>query len=281
MGPPVGVAQLGRVDSGDSTNTPADCPWQGARPGRGVCGFGVVANLNYLLLHYMPDQRWDPLLRRWDMALYSLWAGPLSNLNGFFPLIPNGFLLHLFDSAYLMLIPQVIFVAYLMSQEPDPHAFPNFLRRLFGYYLTAIAIYAMFPVNGPHLFFPEQQDLAQIPASSRGLLEGMAHDYRVARTHGVLSGFGYFIGLPSLHALGAMFLQYKMRRWPVLFRAFLPINLLLATATIVLGYHYLADIAASVVIFSVSMVWNAWAAGRVSRQPAAVSMAPEEPIIET
>jgi membrane-associated phospholipid phosphatase len=77
----------------------------------------------------------------------------------------------------------------------------------------------------------------------------MATDYTVTMTgKGTLTGFGYFIALPSLHVLVVIFLQTFLFRYKRLFLVFLPVNILLILSTVVLGYHYVADVAVAFVI---------------------------------
>lgn len=216
-----------------------------------VCGYGVVWNLNFLLMRYMSLHRWDPYLRALDVSIYSLFLGDGVDLNSMFPLVSHPLLLRLFDNAYAILIPEVILLAVLFSQRRDPRAITDYLRWLFGLYLVGILTYACFPVNGPHLYYPEQQDLARSLPTTVAMAEGMMHDYQVAKVGGQLTGFGYFIAVPSLHVLASIFLQHSLRSFPVLFRLFLPVNVALCLSTVVLGYHYIFDFFAAVAVYLV------------------------------
>lgn len=178
----------------------------------------MVWNLNYLLMRYMLPYRWDPVIRSFDMQLYGWWFGSSIDLTAFFPLVSNQVLLRGFDNAYAFLIPEVILVAFLLTQHSEPALLRNYLQRLFGLYGIGIAVYCFFPVNGPHLYYPEQQDLTHSLPGTVALANGMMHDYQVAKVGGQLVGFGYFIAVPSLHVLVAVFLQHCLYPFRTLFR---------------------------------------------------------------
>lgn len=74
-------------------------------------------------------------------------------------------------------------------------------------------------------------------------------DFEAVRTHArPMTGFAYFIGLPSLHAAIALLFQLALRRSSVNFWLFLPINCLMAVSTVVLGYHYVLDTIAGLLL---------------------------------
>jgi len=234
-----------------------------------IGGYGVVWNLNYLMMRYMSLDRFDPVMRAIDVKIYSLWFGPFTDLTGRFPLVDNRVLLQIFDNAYAILIPEVILLTFLFSQQQGQAPVAKYLRRLFGYYLVGIVIYFFFPVNGPCLYFPEQQDLARSLPNTVAFSNGMMHDYRMAKTGGHLAGFGYFIAVPSLHVLVAIFLQHLLLPFRALFRMFLPVNVLLCISTVVLGYHYLLDSVAAVVVYVAMGAFYHWSerAPRIVTEP--------------
>ena len=116
-----------------------------------ICGYGVVWSLNYLMMRYMSLDRWAPVFRAIDLKFYSLWFGPITDLTGRCALIDNKAVLGIFDNAYAILIPEVILLTVLFSQETSEAAVSKYLRRLFSFYVAGILIYLCFPVNGPHL----------------------------------------------------------------------------------------------------------------------------------
>mgnify|MGYP002814273797 CR=1 FL=1 len=116
---------------------------------------------------------------------------------------------------------------------------------------TAVILY---PVLGPHIYYPESLDAAR---ESVGLAEGMRLDYLAARAGGPLSGYGYFIAIPSLHVMLAMYCQAALFPYRALFNVFFPINVLVIASTFLLGYHYVLDIVPSIVIMMICITrWN-------------------------
>lgn len=230
-----------------------------------TCGYGVVWNLNYLLERYMPPERYDPLMRAMDLVVYRWIFGPGVNLVGLFPLVSHPVLLRMLDNGYAILVPEVILVAFLHSQLRSERATTEFLYRLFGLYMVGIVIFMLFPVNGQHLFYPEQQDLTRSLPATVTFAEGMMHDYRVAKLGGQLTGYGYFIAVPSLHVLVSIFLQQCLRPYPALFKAFLPINVTVSASTVLLGYHYLFDILAAVGVYGLSVLVAGYPGGAEKR----------------
>ena len=58
-----------------------------------------------------------------------------------------------------------------------------------------------------------------------------------------VTGFGYFIALPSLHAALATVCQCALRPHRSTFWFLMPVNVLLLISTFVLGQHYVVDTA--------------------------------------
>lgn len=214
------------------------------------CGYGIVWNANYALERLLPVRRWDPEMRAFDLWLYRQWSGGEVDLTAAFPIAVHPWLLRAFDNAYTLLLSEVLVVTFLLTQTRSAARVAGFLGRLWALYAIGIAIFAVFPVNGPSLYYPEQQDLTRSLPSTVALATGMLNDYQAVRTGAALSGFGYFIAVPSLHVLVAIFLQHRLASYPVLFRAFLPINILVALSTVALGYHYVFDVVAAVAVYA-------------------------------
>jgi membrane-associated phospholipid phosphatase len=79
-------------------------------------------------------------------------------------------------------------------------------------------------------------------------MSSMATEYRHVIAGEQLSGFGYFVALPSLHVAAATFIQRSVRQAPWLYWTLLPVNGLLALSTVLLGYHYLLDLPSGVLL---------------------------------
>jgi len=165
----------------------------------------------------MPPGRWDAELLSVDLGLYGWLLGRTEPI-GIFPLVRNPLMLRLLDGAYALLLPEVVLVTFVVSQTRREPEVTDFLRRFVGLYLAGIAIFVVFPVNGPHLAFPDTLDIQHALPTTLAFVDGMFHDYQAVATGGQLSGYGYFIAVPSLHVLVAIFLQHSLRPFPVLFK---------------------------------------------------------------
>jgi membrane-associated phospholipid phosphatase len=62
------------------------------------------------------------------------------------------------------------------------------------------------------------------------------------------NGYGYVVGMPSLHVAMAIILSRFMVKSRLLSWTFLPVNVLMAAATFMLGYHDFVDSAAGVLL---------------------------------
>ena len=142
-------------------------------------------------------------------------------------------------------IPLAIFVLHSSGGEPR-----TFIRALFSCYFVALLIFLLFPTIGPTLADPNLFSTAYEHTQTYALTRLMAAEYTALQGSGVLSGLGYFVALPSLHVAVAVLVQVFLYRSRVHFWLFLPINLLVVPATIVLGYHYLLDVPAGVLLAS-------------------------------
>jgi membrane-associated phospholipid phosphatase len=76
----------------------------------------------------------------------------------------------------------------------------------------------------------------------------MADEYRQVQSGGALTGFGYFVALPSLHVAAAILLQTTMRPWPWIYWTWAPVTVLLILSTVILGYHYVIDLPAGLIL---------------------------------
>jgi hypothetical protein len=76
----------------------------------------------------------------------------------------------------------------------------------------------------------------------------MAEEFQHLQTGGKLTGMGYFVALPSLHVAVAVLVQMTFRRTPLLFWTWLPITVLVILSTNLLGYHYLVDLPAGLLL---------------------------------
>lgn len=59
---------------------------------------------------------------------------------------------------------------------------------------------------------------------------------------------GGMVALPSFHVIWAYLCVYLVRDWRYIFHILLVINLILAAACVILGWHYILDVGASIVV---------------------------------
>ena len=229
-----------------------------------IVGYATIWNLNYLVALLSKGRLADPALRELDVALYQLIFRTPVDYVGFFPIVRSEVLFRLFENAYVMLLPEVFVAALLwVMVKRDMTAF---LRTFFMCYLVGLAVFAVYPAVGPCIAFPDSfRDEFHGTLTFR-LMEGMASEYTASLERASVNGFGYFIAIPSLHVALAVVLQVMLRVSPAHFWAFLPINMLVVSSTIILGYHYLIDVLAGFALGAlVTIPYGSWAKS-VTRQ---------------
>jgi membrane-associated phospholipid phosphatase len=119
---------------------------------------------------------------------------------------------------------------------------------LFGAYAIGLAMFAAFPAVGPPIYVPASFKSEWSGTFTAHLMTAMAGEYRQLQTGGQLNGFGYFVAFPSLHVAAAVILQRCMREAPWLYWTWAPVTALLILSTVVLGYHYLLDVPAGLIV---------------------------------
>ena len=206
-------------------------------------GYATLWNVNYLLVHFVPGIH-DPFLRQVDEWFYSLLTTPVS-YEGLFPIVHNSFINQLLSNSYGALFGEICLVLLLVCQTGDACRVAYFVKSLFGFYAVGVVCYLIYPAIGPCLYYPDSIDATRADLS---LMSGMLHDYHAARNGDPLSGYGYFIAMPSLHVMIALFLQKCLTPYKGLYRLFLPINLTLCLSTFMLGYHYVLDAVLAMVL---------------------------------
>ena len=209
-------------------------------------GYASIWNLNYLAALLSRDRVADPAVRRLDVALYQLILPVPIDYVGFFPVVRSELLFHVFENAYLMLLPEIFVAALLWVMAKRDLVV--FLRTLFTCYLIGLVVFAIYPVVGPCIYSPESFHPEFRGTLTFRLMDGMASEYTASLQRTSVNGFGYFVAIPSLHVALAVVLQAMLRFSPGHFWAFLPVNLVLALSTVLLGYHYLIDVVAGVAL---------------------------------
>jgi membrane-associated phospholipid phosphatase len=203
-------------------------------------GFATIWNLNYLALRAVRDRLQDPIMRQLDLAVYRFLAGHAVEYAGLFPLVRSPLGFRVLENAYTMLFTEILVVIFAIAKQRA--RLVRHLGAMFGFYALGVVAFLVYPVVGPYLYYP--QSFAQTYQSSMTyvFMHSSFLDFSaVRRLAPPLTGFGYFVGLPSLHA--GLALLFQLTLWPsrTVFWLVLPINLLIVASTFLLGYHYVAD----------------------------------------
>jgi hypothetical protein len=202
----------------------------------------IVWNGNYLALVASRSRLHDASMRALDQAIYSsLVGGPIA-YDGWFPLIHNPWLSALFERAYLSLFAEIALVLVLLARQTD--ALRWFVARLTVCYAGGLLVFVLWPVAGPYLVYPASISAAFTTPDTRTIMQSSLVEFSAIRSGGQpTTGFGYFVGFPSLHVAMAILLQFTIQqRSRIAGCVVAPMNALLVASTFVLGYHYLADV---------------------------------------
>jgi len=215
-------------------------------------GFLAIWASNYLVLAMVTPRFYDPALKSTDIFLYRTVFRVDVDYAASFPLVRNIGALTLLQNAYSLQFAEIS--AVLLALTGEKAAVKIFLTRFFFCYVVALLVFAAAPVVGPYLYFPASIDLHALTSTTRLLMTGGLAEFDAVRTGArSATGFGYFVGLPSLHSavatlLQCTFWQSRRLRWVVT-----PINVLTVLSTFLLGYHYLLDTAAGIALGSASV----------------------------
>jgi hypothetical protein len=231
-----------------------------------VIAQGTVSNLNYLAAAATPVRLHDRTLLEFDRSVYSLLRGDDVKAAGMFPLITDKTTVKLFENAYVILFPEIILVVVVLSLKGRAGQLERFLLARFASYGIAVIVFLLYPVVGPPIYRPETFSAAFGDSLTREIMTGMATEYHSTVTRSALNGLAYFIAVPSLHVIEAVLMQWFLWESRLMRYCFLPINLMIVLSTVVLGYHYIADLVAGLAVAAFMIRVFDWP--RESPQPA-------------
>ncbi len=147
----------------------------------------------------------------------------------------------LLTTAYQSLVLQIFLLPLLVIIYKRFVYLEEFFFLLLFTCLLGFGFYYFFPtiapatlINSPHFSVSQQ---------ATALKFYQLHHYIVPTTID-----GGMISLPSFHAIWAWFCLYLVRSWRFLFVCLLPLNILLVSSCVLLGWHYVSDILASVIL---------------------------------
>jgi membrane-associated phospholipid phosphatase len=212
-----------------------------------ACGYTAVWNVNYLALWLVRDRIADVQARAVDVAMYEALFRKGIEYRGWFPLVQSHTAFGLFESAYVMLFLELGVMLFVLGSHRQ--RLTEYLVRAFSCYAVGVLVFLVWPIAGPCLAYPDSISARIGGTITGGTMRSALIEY-AAIVNGLqpTTGFGYFVGFPSLHAAMAVVFQHSLRGSRMAFWVFLPINILMAASTFVLGYHYIIDTAAGVAL---------------------------------
>jgi membrane-associated phospholipid phosphatase len=210
-------------------------------------GFATIWNLNYLALRAVSDCIDDSAMRQLDLALYPALDGPAAEYAALFPRVRSPFGFRVLENAYTMIFTEIVVVVFAIADRRD--RLVRHLVAMFGFYAVGVVVFLLYPVAGPFLYYPQSFAAGYQTSMTYVFMHSSFLEFSaVRRLSPPLTGFGYFVGLPSLHA--GLALLFQLTLWPsrAVFWLVLPINLLIVASTVLLGYHYVVDTLAGVLM---------------------------------
>jgi hypothetical protein len=225
-----------------------------------VIGYAAVWNFNSVLAPLSVGRLHDPVLITVDQWLL---ASP--TYTGIFPVIESHIVFRLLERGYLFLFAEILTVALWMAVFRPAYAY-WWVARLFMAYAIGLVAFLVWPTVGPHIYAPESLRAAWHHTPTFRAMQAMDVDYdRIIA--GGRGGMNYFIAFPSLHVAAATICQCAVRQSGALFWLLLPITMLVACSTFLLGYHYALDIPAGVLTAFIAWRSVDWL---IRQQPAIV-----------
>ncbi len=111
--------------------------------------------------------------------------------------------------------------------------------------LIGFSFYYFYPTTAPASVFPQEYFSSSQVAT--GLKFTQIHNHLLPSTIE-----GGLIALPSFHVIWAWLSLYLIRRIRILFAFLVPINILIVLSCVLLGWHYLSDVLASVLVLAIA-----------------------------
>jgi membrane-associated phospholipid phosphatase len=208
-------------------------------------GYAAVWNANYLCAYFRIDRLQDAYLMKLDFSLFQMIG--LRSEGVVYPLV-TGWASTAFESAYVMLFPQVILTGVVMAIHRRGEFLGTYMRAIFIAYALGLLIFVSFPTVGPIVTRPELVHPAYRSSMTAYVAQRSAEELTAVRSGGDLNGIAFFPALPSLHVAQACIAAIFLWRIRVLWYWFLPINVAILLSTVILGMHYIIDIPAGALV---------------------------------
>jgi hypothetical protein len=214
--------------------------------------YAIIWNANYLALLASRFRLQDEAARAID-----LWIYQRTDDHGLFPIVHMRLLVMACERGYVSLFLGIFLTPILLVREPA--ALRRFITQTATCYAVGLVVFLMWPVVGPCLMYPDSIDAMWSGENTRQIMAASLMEFDAIRAGGQpVSGFGYFVGVPSLHVAMAILMQWTIgRRSRVAGWMVAPMNVFAALATFVLGYHYLIDVAGGITLAAMSIaLWH-------------------------
>ena len=152
----------------------------------------------------------------------------------------------LLAAAYMSYVPLLIVVVVALLRLPSRGAWApaeTFVRRVCIAWAICYVLYLMIPVLGPRFVYAGYQ----APRMGAGPASALA---QLNQEHGMLRGAAF----PSAHmAATAVAVQSAWRWRRAVFRLVFPLSIALAIGAVYLGYHYVVDIPAGLLVAALAI----------------------------
>jgi membrane-associated phospholipid phosphatase len=186
-------------------------------------------------IQYTPFPRVDPALARWDAALgwdtvaVLRWVSARSGV--------RTLLVYAYNSTEL----QLVLAPLIAALAHDRRRLRVFLYAVVYSSIAGSLVYYFFPSSGPAGIF-DSPDFVPVQRLTQLKFE-QVHTFKPVTT--LLGGL---IAFPSFHVAWSVLATYAARTRPGIFWALAALNVVVLASTALLGWHYLVDVFAGLVL---------------------------------
>jgi len=210
------------------------------------CVTDTIRTLNYLAAWMNANRLFDSMFMQYDLYFYHLFFGFPLERQGLFPLLDWPWALKLLENSYFLLGIELFALILINVHRRD--ALARWFSMMFACYFLGVVIFAIFPTVGPFTYYTDTIAPDFHSSATYGLMSGVNAEYQHLQRGEPLCGLGYFVAFPSLHVAMAVLMQICWWKHRGHFWFFLPINVLMASATCFLGFHYFLDLPAGILL---------------------------------
>jgi membrane-associated phospholipid phosphatase len=220
-----------------------------------LLGYGAVWNANILAARVTRSRSWDSWFRSIDLAAYDAIGVGDGTYRSLFPLVHARWATELLSQAYLLIMAE-LFVVLVLSARESGRAAERLVGTIFTGYAVGLLIFLIAPSVGPCIAFPESIDFSALPSQAAIVMRAMIDGFADLSSGVDRPVIAYFVAFPSLHALLAIVLQWHLRSFRFAFFLFAPVNLFVLGSTVILGFHYLIDVAGAALLAPVVLLMS-------------------------